>query len=52
MGVRRGDTPVSTREVVNRALDLAAPALILVHNQVNQKNAYNFEALDATRSGK
>ena len=35
MGARRGDTPVSTREVVNLALDLAAPALILVHNHLS-----------------
>jgi hypothetical protein len=38
MGARRRDAPVCTREVVNRALDLGTPALILVHNHVNQKN--------------
>src|SRR5215467_5519187 len=31
-------TPVYTREVVKRALDLGASALILVHNHVNRKN--------------
>jgi DNA repair protein RadC len=32
--------------VVNRALDLAAPALILVHNHVNQKDAIQLRDLD------
>lgn len=36
MEARRRDTPVCTREVVNRALDIGAPPLILVHNHVNQ----------------
>ena len=31
-------TPVYTREVVKRALELGASALILVHNHVNRKN--------------
>jgi len=35
-----------------RALELQASALILVHNQVNQKKARPFQALDATCSGK
>jgi DNA repair protein RadC len=32
IGARRCDTPVCTREVVNRALDLGARVLIPVHN--------------------
>jgi len=40
MGARRRDAPVCTREVVNRALDLGTPALILVHNHVNQEKGH------------
>jgi DNA repair protein RadC len=42
MGALHRDTPVCTREVVNRMLDLGAPALILAHNQVNQKKVRHF----------
>jgi DNA repair protein RadC len=38
-------TPVYPREVVKRALELQASALILVHNQVNRKDAIQLRDL-------
>jgi DNA repair protein RadC len=45
-------TPVYPREVVKRALELQASALILVHNRVNQKNWPYADRLDAACSSR
>jgi DNA repair protein RadC len=40
-------TPVYTREVIKRALDLGASALILVHNHINKKVVFRSKGLAA-----